>query len=53
MPIDITSVGSSSSGNSYIIRADGHVIILDVGLPARAINGALCELGIGPEESLA
>ena len=50
MPIDITSVGSSSSGNSSIIRADGHVIILDVGLSARAIHGALCDLGIEPEE---
>ena len=50
MPIDITSVGSSSSGNSYIIRADGHVLILDVGLTARSINEALSELGIKPEE---
>lgn len=50
MPIDITSVGSSSSGNSYIIQADGHVLILDVGLTARSINEALSELCIKPED---
>ena len=46
----IVSVGSSSSGNSYIIEADGHVLILDVGLTARSISEALSELGVKPEE---
>ena len=48
--IEIISVGSSSSGNSYIILADGCNIILDAGLPAKRITGALEDLGIGPEE---
>ena len=48
--MDIISVGSSSSGNSYIITAGGHTIILDAGLPAKKIRGALEELGRDPEE---
>lgn len=48
--MEIISVGSSSSGNAYIIKADGHVIILDVGLTARSINEALAELGVKPED---
>lgn len=48
--LNVTSVGSSSSGNAYIIKAGGHVLILDVGLTARSINEALSELGIKPEE---
>ena len=50
MSIEVISVGSSSSGNSYIIRADDQVLILDVGLTARSICGALSELGIEPDE---
>ena len=50
MPIDITSVGSSSSGNSYLIFAEGHTLVLDVGLTAKKILGALEHFGIGPEE---
>lgn len=48
--IEIVSVGSSSSGNSYIIMADGHTIILDVGLPAKKITGALEQLGTDPAD---
>ncbi|MBR0307670.1 MAG: MBL fold metallo-hydrolase [Mogibacterium sp.] len=48
--MEIVSVGSSSSGNSYIINTAGSVIILDVGLPAKRILGALEGLGIEPEE---
>ena len=50
MPIDVTSVGSSSSGNSYLIFAEGHTLVLDVGLTAKKILGALEHFGIGPEE---
>ena len=46
MGIEVISVGSSSSGNSYIIRAAGRVIVLDVGLPAKRIVGALEDRGI-------
>lgn len=48
--IDIISVGSSSSGNSYIIKAGGRAIILDVGLTAKRITEALAENGIEPED---
>lgn len=48
--MEVISVGSSSSGNSYIIRAGGRAVILDVGLTARSINGALDELGIAPDD---
>ena len=33
--MEVISVGSSSSGNSYIITTADSTIILDVGLPAR------------------
>ena len=48
--MEIVSAGSSSSGNSYIIIAGQHTIILDVGLPAKKIKGALEHLGCAPEE---
>lgn len=48
--MEIVSVGSSSSGNSYIIIAGPHTIILDVGLPAKKIKGALEHLGCAPED---
>ena len=50
MPIDIISVGSSSSGNSYIIFAEGRTLVLDVGLTAKKILGALGQFGVEPEE---
>lgn len=48
--IEIVSVGSSSSGNSYIIMAEGRTVILDVGLPAKKIIGALEHLGTDPAD---
>lgn len=50
MAIEIVSVGSSSSGNSYIIMSGKRTIILDVGLPAKKITGALEDLGMTPED---
>ena len=50
MSAEVISIGSSSSGNSYIIRAGGRVIVMDVGLPAKTIMAALEELGFGPED---
>lgn len=50
MSIEVISIGSSSSGNSYIIRAGGRVILLDVGLTAKKIIGALSENGLAPED---
>ena len=48
--MEIISVGSSSSGNSYIIKAGDHTVILDVGLPAKRIRAALEESEIAPED---
>lgn len=50
MSIEVVSIGSGSSGNSYIIMAGGRVILLDVGLAAKRITGALEHLDILPEE---
>ena len=50
MAIEVISIGSSSSGNSYIISAGGHHIILDVGLTAKKINAAMEQAGIAPED---
>lgn len=50
MAIEVVSIGSSSSGNSYIISAGKINILLDVGLTARRITGALQHCGIEPED---
>lgn len=46
----IASVGSSSSGNSYIIATANNTIILDVGLPAKRIVEAVYTIGREPED---
>ena len=48
--MQIISIGSSSSGNSYIIKAAGRAIILDVGLSCKAIMAALDEEQIEPDD---
>ncbi len=48
--MEIISVGSSSSGNSYIIKAAGRAIILDTGLTCKAIMAALEAEGIDPDD---
>ena len=48
--MNVVSIGSSSSGNSYIITSDTHAIILDVGLTAKTIMEALECLDISPAE---
>ncbi len=48
--MQIVSIGSSSSGNSYIIQAAGKVMVLDAGLSCIKITRALEELGLGPED---
>ncbi|MBQ9273090.1 MAG: MBL fold metallo-hydrolase [Mogibacterium sp.] len=50
MSIEVVSIGSSSSGNSYIVMAGERTILLDVGLPAKKITGALEHLGIDPAD---
>ena len=48
--MEIISVGSSSSGNSYIIKAAGRAIILDTGLTCKAIMAALETESIEPAD---
>lgn len=42
----IASIGSSSSGNSYLIRSGSTNLLLDVGLSARAIREGLASFGV-------
>ena len=48
--IEIVSVWSSSSGNSYIVMTEGRTILIDVGLPAKKIIAALEHLGTDPAD---
>lgn len=48
--MEVISVGSSSSGNSYIILTEESTVLLDVGLPAKRIVAALDEAGRSPED---
>jgi phosphoribosyl 1,2-cyclic phosphodiesterase len=48
--IEIVSVGSSSSGNSYIIMTESRTVLVDAGLPAKRIIGALEHLGTDPAD---
>ena len=48
--MQIVSIGSSSSGNSYIIKAGTEVMVLDAGLSCIRITRALEELGLSPED---
>lgn len=48
--MEVISVGSSSSGNSYIIATENSTVILDVGLPAKHIINALQRMGRSPED---
>ncbi|MBQ6389291.1 MAG: MBL fold metallo-hydrolase [Mogibacterium sp.] len=50
MAAEVISIGSSSSGNSYIIRTGSVNILLDVGLTAKSIIGALSIYDINPED---
>ncbi|MBQ0041612.1 MAG: MBL fold metallo-hydrolase [Clostridiales bacterium] len=46
----IVSIGSSSSGNSYIVQAGSKNLLIDVGLSATKIISALESCKIDPEE---
>jgi len=50
LSIEIVSIGSSSSGNSYLIKADGTNILLDVGLAAVRITNAIEQFGLALED---
>lgn len=46
MGIRVRSIGSSSSGNSYLIQSKDTNILLDLGLSAKKIKTSLSELGV-------
>ena len=48
--MEVISVGSSSSGNSYIITTENSTVIIDVGLPAKRIITTLHQIGRSPED---
>jgi len=48
--IELVSIGSSSSGNSYLIKANGTNILLDLGLSATKIVKAIDQCGLAPED---
>lgn len=48
MSLGIVSIGSSSSGNSYLVTDGRTRVILDVGLSGKKIKEALAGLGISP-----
>lgn len=50
MGIKIYSIGSSSSGNSYVLSGNGTNLILDTGLSGKKIKQGLAELGIRPAD---
>ena len=50
MPLKIISIGSSSSGNSYLITSGRTNILLDVGLSGKAIKAGLAGAGLKPED---
>lgn len=49
MELGIQSIGSSSSGNSYIVTDGTTNLLLDVGLSGRKIRSALAEAGISDD----
>lgn len=50
MAIEVISIGSSSSGNSYLIKAGKTSILLDVGLSMKAIIEGITSNGLEPED---
>ncbi|MDD5823361.1 MAG: MBL fold metallo-hydrolase [Firmicutes bacterium] len=50
MGLKLTSIGSSSSGNSYIIQSGETALILDTGLSGKKIRTAIAELGLSEKD---
>lgn len=50
MELKIASIGSSSSGNSYLVSNEKTKLLLDVGLSAKKIKAGLSECGVKSEE---
>ena len=48
--LKIASIGSSSSGNAYIVSDGNTRLLLDVGLTAKRIKEGLAECRLGVED---
>jgi phosphoribosyl 1,2-cyclic phosphodiesterase len=50
MTLRVTSLASGSSGNALLIQADGAALLIDCGLPQRAIERHLGHAGLRPAD---
>ena len=50
MSLFVQSIGSSSSGNAYLIAGGSTRILLDAGLSAKRIKEGMAECGVRPED---
>lgn len=50
MTLKITSIGSSSSGNSYIIQSESCALLLDVGLSGKKIRAGIAAAGLSEKD---
>jgi phosphoribosyl 1,2-cyclic phosphodiesterase len=50
MTLSVTSLASGSSGNALLIQADGAALLIDCGLPQRAIERHLGHAGLRPAD---
>jgi len=48
--VELTILGSGSSGNSAVLRTNGTTVLLDAGLSARTTLTRMADAGIRPEE---
>ena len=50
MGLKLFSIGSSSSGNSYLIQSEGTALLLDAGLSGKAIRAGISEAGLSTSD---
>ena len=50
MNLEICSIASSSSGNSYVVRSEEAVILVDAGVTAKKIDEGLAKLKISYQD---
>jgi phosphoribosyl 1,2-cyclic phosphodiesterase len=48
--MDVWSIASGSSGNAYLIRADGATVLVECGISVRRITGFLARLGVAAHD---
>lgn len=48
--MDVWSIASGSSGNAYLVRANGTTVLVECGIPLRRITSFLARLGVAPRD---